>query len=297
MTDVLVRDTDLASLAKQVVVITGGSSGIGLAATKLLLSLGASVVIGDVQPPRDGFHHDSLAYQQTDVTKWSDLLTLFQKAKDVHGRIDHVFANAGISVRANYLATDLDENGDLKEPSFESQEVNLRGWINTATLGMYYMRPEQQSGEGSIVITSSIAGFSRFRAVDYASAKHGNLGFMRAMHQILVDEKLPIRINAIGPSWTRTGIVPGAMMEKLGVELQEPEDAARSALILMADSSRNGQFMHSCGGRFKEIEESIFVPATLQVVGKGKHTEDDDLKRAMELMGGSYKDKGLAGLA
>lgn len=129
-----------------------------------LLSLGALVVNGDLQPPKEGREHPSLTFQQTDVTKWSDQLALFKKAKELHGRIDHVFANAGISIRANYIATDLDENGDLKEPSFKSLDVNLRGAINTATLGIYYMR---QTGGGSIVITSSIASFQRFRAVDY----------------------------------------------------------------------------------------------------------------------------------
>lgn len=102
------------------------------------------------------------------MTKWSDLQALFKKAKEIHGRIDHVFANAGISIRADYLATEVDENGDLKEPSFQSLDVNLRGAINTATLATFYMRPEKQSGGGSIVITSSIAAFQRFRAVDYS---------------------------------------------------------------------------------------------------------------------------------
>lgn len=148
--------------------LLGGSSGIGLATVQLLLSLGASVVNGDINPPKEGADHPSLIFQSTDVTKWSDLLALFKKAKEVHGRIDHVFANAGISIRADYLSTDLDENGDLKEPSFQSIDVNLRGAINTATLGVYYMRPEQQDGGGSIVITSSIASFQRFRAVDYS---------------------------------------------------------------------------------------------------------------------------------
>ena len=156
------------------------------------------------------------------MAKWSDQLALFKRAKDLHGRIDHVFANAGVSVRANYLATDLDENGDLKEPSFESLDINLKGVINTATLAVYYMRPEQQSGGGSIVITSSIASFQRFRAPTMvggrsaspkpclhgyiqiyvanervlssyvAAGKHGNLGFMRALRQLLIADNLPI---------------------------------------------------------------------------------------------------------
>ena len=106
----------------------------------------------------------------------------------------------------------------------------------------------------------------------------------------MVTEKLPIRINAICPSWTGTGLVPEKIMNELGVKVQPPEAAARSALILMANESRNGQLMHSAEGRFKEVEESVFVPATLEVVGRDKETEDDTLKRMMELMGGNYKD-------
>lgn len=132
----------------------GGSSGIGLATVKLLLSLGAFVVAGDInEPPVPCSDH--LAFQKTDVTSWADLSALFKKAKQLHGRIDHVFANAGISTRTNYLEENLDENGDLKEPSFEVLDVNLRGVLNTATLGLHYLKPERQEGGGSIVLTAS----------------------------------------------------------------------------------------------------------------------------------------------
>ncbi|KAK2754505.1 hypothetical protein FQN54_006906 [Arachnomyces sp. PD_36] len=285
MTELIINESDLTSLNGKVVLITGGSSGIGLATTRILLSLGASVVSGDINPPQGGFEDPSLTFQPTDVTKWSDLLALFKRAREVHDRIDHVFANAGVSIRADYLATELDENGDLKEPSFESVDVNLRGVINTTTLAIYYMRPEQQSGGGgSVVITSSIASFMRFRAVDYAAAKHGNLGFMRGIRQILSYRKLPIRVNAIAPSYTRTGIVPEAIMDEMGVVMQEPEAAARTALLLMADGSRHGQLIHSAEGKFKEIEDSLLVPVAHEIIGRDKPTEDDVLMRMLEMM-------------
>lgn len=133
---------------------TGGSSGIGLATVKLMLSLGAFVVAGDInEPPVPPTEH--LSFQRTDVTSWKDLSALFKKAKALHGRIDHVFANAGISTRVNYLEQDVDENGDLLEPSFQVIDVNLRGVLNTATLALYYLRPERQEGGGSIVLTAS----------------------------------------------------------------------------------------------------------------------------------------------
>lgn len=152
---------------------------------KLLLSLGAIVVAGDLnESPLP--QTKQLSFLKTDTTKWADLLALFKKAKQQHGRIDHVFANAGISTRTNYLEENLDENGDLLEPTHQVIDVNLRGTINTATLALYYMKPERQEGGGSIVLTASSTGkkklakgyrvlltlhlsvaFQRMRAADY----------------------------------------------------------------------------------------------------------------------------------
>lgn len=105
------------------------------------------------------------------MTVWSEQLGLFKKARELYGRIDHVFANAGIGPKADYLSTALDQNGDLVEPTFITLDVNLKAVIYTATIAVYYMRAEQQSpAGGSIVIVSSVAGVSRFRAVDYGKA-------------------------------------------------------------------------------------------------------------------------------
>lgn len=102
---------------------------------------------------------------------------------------------------------------------------------------------------------------------------------------------MPIRINAIAPSWTKTDIVPEKIMNELGVTMQPPEDPARTALLLMADDSRNGQMLNSAEGKFKEIEESVLVPAAHEIVGKDRPMEDTTLMRMLELMDGVYKDK------
>lgn len=145
----------------------GGSSGIGLATVKLLLSLGASVVSGDIQPPAASEPAETPAflYVQTNVASWTDLTTLFKKAKEQYGRVDCVFANAGIGPRANYLAIETDENGDLKEPSTEVLDVSLKAVVNTACLGVHYIK-EQPEG-GSIVLMGSSTGLQPLRAPDY----------------------------------------------------------------------------------------------------------------------------------
>lgn len=141
-----------------------------MATTTLLIELGAKVVIGDLQPPTTPLDNPSVTFHHTDVTIWSNQIFLFKKARELHGRIDHVFANAGVGPRADYLSTAVDQNGDLVEPTFVALDVNLKAVIYTATIAVYYMREEQQSpAGGSITVVSSVAGISRFRAIDYGT--------------------------------------------------------------------------------------------------------------------------------
>lgn len=148
--------------------MTGGSSGIGLATVQLLSSLGAVVVNGDISPPAD-VNAKGVTFVKTDVASWPQLTALFKKTKETHGRVDHVFANAGLGPRTDYLAMDVDENGDLKEPTTDLLDVSLKGVMNTVTLAIYYLR--QQSQGGSIVVNGSTMGIQRCRAVDYGKTK------------------------------------------------------------------------------------------------------------------------------
>jgi NAD(P)-dependent dehydrogenase (short-subunit alcohol dehydrogenase family) len=145
----------------------GGSSGIGLATVQLLLSLGASVISGDIQaPPAKG----EFLFVQTDVKSWADLTKLFKAAKEQYGRIDYVFANAGIGPRAEYLALETDENGDPKEPSKDTMDINLDSVVNTSTLAVHYMKGQAEGG--SLVIMASSTGLHPMRAVDYCKWTH-----------------------------------------------------------------------------------------------------------------------------
>lgn len=77
-------------------------------------------------------------------------------------------ANAGLGPRADYLATELDADGDLREPAWDLMDVSLRGVINTVTLALYHLRT-QEPASGSVVVCGSTMGFQRCRAVDYGS--------------------------------------------------------------------------------------------------------------------------------
>ena len=257
----------------------GCSSGIGLATVDLLLKHGASVVGGDLNDSPT--KNSKFSFVKTDTTSWTDLLSLFKHAQDRHQRIDHVFSNAGISGRADYLAEKFDDKGGLQEPSSLTLDIDLKGMINTSYLGLYYMRHQEPAG-GSIVCTASASSFQRFRVSDYTAAKHGVLGWMRGIVPNIETAGLPIRVNAISPSWTKTGLIPDAVVDMLpDIEWQGPDAAARSVAILMADSSRQGQLIYSVGGRFTEIEHTKLLPVAAEIVGE--FNEDLAIKKLHEM--------------
>lgn len=85
-----------------------------------------------------------------------------------------------------------------------------------------------------------------------AVSKHAVLGLLRALQPQLNNSKLPIRINAIAPSWTATGIVPSTVIAALGEgNYQSPDVVARSVAVLMADGKRHGELIYSDRGYFK----------------------------------------------
>lgn len=85
------------------------------------------------------------------------------------GVLHHHSANAGLGPRADYFGTELDANGDLKEPSWDLLDVSLRGVMNTVTLAIYHYRTQEPVG-GSIVVCGSTMGIQRCRAVDYGES-------------------------------------------------------------------------------------------------------------------------------
>ncbi|TKA80005.1 hypothetical protein B0A55_02086 [Friedmanniomyces simplex] len=276
MAALTIKDENIQSLTGKVIVLTGGSSGIGLATTKLLLELGASVVSGDINPLP--IEHDRLTFVKTNVKQWSDLVSLFDHAKERHGRINHAFANAGVSGRADYLEDKLDESGKLLEPNHEALDVNLKAVVNTAYLGLHHLRHQDPAG-GSIVLTASATCFQRFRIADYTTAKHGVLGFMRGMVPNLEGSGLPLRINSLAPGLTETGMVPKGVVEAAGHATQSPDVVARSVALLMADETYQGKLIYSDQGKYWEMEDAM-LKTVADIMGAG---DDSIMEKIMKM--------------
>ncbi|OJD36627.1 short-chain dehydrogenase [Diplodia corticola] len=259
MTEITIDDHHLESFKDSVVLITGGASGIGLATGLLAEKHGAKVVVGDLNPlPNDeSIEGKNILYLPLDVTSWESQSAFFKKAYEKHGRIDHVFANAGVAPKANWLDEIVDEeSGELQEPDYNSFAINLRGTMNTAWLALHYMKKRQQPPGGSILITSSVAGIIGFPELDYSVAKHASHGLARSLAVNLrrvPSQAFPsIRVNCLAPSWTVTSMVPAAVAS-LGANMQSPQAVARTAALLLADKSRHGETVLVHGGRSVEI--------------------------------------------
>ncbi|KAI4943872.1 hypothetical protein J4E91_009018 [Alternaria rosae] len=280
MTSFQIQDSDLTGFEGKVAVITGGSSGIGLATAELLLSLGALVVTGDIQTPPA-----SLAdchFVQTDVRHWGDLTKLFKATKEKHGRVDFVFANAGVGPRANYLALEVDENGDPKEPNEDTLDINLDSVVKTVTLATHYLKGQAEGG--SIVIMGSSTGLHPVRAVDYSTAKAGVLGFGRSFALLVKAAGLPIRVNTLAPSWTATQVLPDlkGLLDAVSHNCQPTSVVARAAAYLMVDESRHGDLIFACDGKYTEIEKAVLAPAYATIKGDGL-SDDDVLAKVLAL--------------
>ncbi|KAI9039698.1 NAD(P)-binding protein [Aspergillus affinis] len=228
----------------------------------------------------------TLFYLPTNVTEWTSIRALFEQGYQHFGHIDHVFANAGIRPQSNFLEETFDEDSLLAPPNLGTVDVNLVGVVFTLRLGVYYLkrpgRPHSQLASGvarsngendleskmsprsrdalpqggkSIVLSASGASFRNFCAADYATAKHGVLGLMRG----LVEDTISlggVRVNAVAPSWTDTGMVPRAFLERVGARVQDAEVVARAVAGLFGDEPRHGELVYIWDGRFFEINSS-----------------------------------------
>jgi NAD(P)-dependent dehydrogenase (short-subunit alcohol dehydrogenase family) len=248
----------------KVAIVTGGTSGIGLATVEMFVAEGAQVVLADIQEEagiaiaaRLG---DAAHFVRTDVGREADIEALVAAAVERFGHLDVMHNNAGI-------IGDGSEISDAKPDAFhEVIAVNA----TSVLLGhKYAARQFQKQGTGgSIITTSSIAGFEGgWSTVGYTSAKHAAMGIMReAAFQY---GPMGIRSNAIAPGVVMTAIQSRAfgvdlaraaefnayIVERMGADqamgrFGMPKDIASVATFLASDLSAyvNGTVIPVDGG-------------------------------------------------
>jgi NAD(P)-dependent dehydrogenase (short-subunit alcohol dehydrogenase family) len=163
------------------------------------IEAGCKVVFGDVNESAarelESALCDQVRFQHCDTSSYRSQLDLFALAVDTYGKIDVVVANAGVANHKDIF----DPSADISvEPSMMEVDINLKGAIFTARIGMHHIR---KTGGGDLVLVSSIAGFKECGGLaPYTASKHGVLGLMRGLHIVAIEEN--IRINVICPWMT-----------------------------------------------------------------------------------------------
>jgi len=185
----------MSRLAGKIAVITGGNSGIGLATARRFAQEGAQVVIiGRRQKELDEaialIGHEALAIQG-DISKLIDLERIFSHIRQVKGKVDILFANAGLG--------ELQPLGAITEESYENTfNVNVKGTLFTVQKALPLM-----SHGGSIILTGSTTGSMGTPAFSvYSASKAAIRNFARSWALDL--QGTGIRVNVLSPGSTAT---------------------------------------------------------------------------------------------
>lgn len=208
-------------LSRKVALITGAGSGIGWASARLLAQEGAK--IGALGRTEKNVQKTVRQIEQAggeamalvaDIANPGQMEQAIQKLIDRWGRLDIVFANAGI----NGVWTSLEELAP--EEWDKTLNTNLKGTFLTVKYAVPYLK---QQG-GSVIVTSSVNGtrkFSNTGATAYACSKAGQVAFTKMIALELAKHR--IRVNVICPGAIETEIEDNTEHRDLE-EIREPVD-------------------------------------------------------------------------
>jgi NAD(P)-dependent dehydrogenase (short-subunit alcohol dehydrogenase family) len=225
-------------LEGKIALITGGSAGIGLATAKQFVEEGAYVYItGRRQAELDAAVASigsNIAGIQGDVAKLTDLDRIFAQIGKEKGRLDIVFANAGLG--------DMAALGSITEEHFDATfNVNVKGVVFTVQKAL----PLMPDG-GSIVLNASIVdikGFPNFSV--YSATKAAVRSFARTWTTDLKDRRIRVNVISPGPVDTpllnqtfsnnddKKALASTVVMGRLG----RPEELAKPVVFLASDDA------------------------------------------------------------
>ncbi|WP_166141751.1 glucose 1-dehydrogenase [Methylosinus sp. RM1] len=229
----------MGRLSGKIAVVTGGNSGIGLATAELFAKEGAQVVVTgrrkaelDAAVARIGA---SAVGVQGDVSKLADLDRLYAEVKERFGRIDILFANAGVARVAPFEAVD--------EAFFDELfGVNVKGLLFSVQKALPLF-----SDGGAIVLNSSVANTSGAPGFGvYGATKAAVRSFARTWTNELKDRN--IRVNVVSPGPVETPIF--GTLGFSASQLDEFDEHVKSRVPL-------GRF-----GKSEEVAEAVLFLAS-----------------------------------
>jgi NAD(P)-dependent dehydrogenase (short-subunit alcohol dehydrogenase family) len=229
----------------QVVVVTGGASGIGEAVVRAVAAQGGNVLIADIQEELgarivNDFPNQVL-FQRTDITQEADVAAAIARAQSTFGHLTGLVNSAGI----------VGVVGPIAETPVESFDRTMAILARGVFLGIKHAaRAMEDSGmRGAIVSLASTAGVMGGQGPHtYTMAKHGVVGLTRSVASEL--SPAGIRVNAVAPGGTvtpMTAALTGGDEQAITEFLTAgsplgfaclPEDVANGILFLLSDEAR-----------------------------------------------------------
>jgi NAD(P)-dependent dehydrogenase (short-subunit alcohol dehydrogenase family) len=216
----------MSRFKNKVVVITGGTSGIGLAAARQFIKEGANVVVTgrnsqSISDAQKELNTSGVAIA-ADVTKSTDLDSLFKQVREEFGQIDVLYVNAGVAKLGSVAET-------TEEVFDEIIDANFRGAYFTVQKALPLMRDG-----GAIVFTTSWfdeAGVAGTSVVSASKAALRNL--TRTLASELIGRN--IRVNAVSP-----GVIETPIFGKLGLSVADVQELG-TALLQQIPAKRFGK--------------------------------------------------------
>ena len=213
---------DPAFFRDKVIIVTGASSGIGLASAKLFGSYGARVVMAarslekmqemasQVSPDPD-----KVLCIRTDVSVEEDCRRLVEKTVERFGGIDILVNNAGVSMRAMFKDLDLNVIHTL-------MDVNFWGTVQCTKFALPYLLQSR----GSVVGIVSIAGYTALPArTGYSASKYAIRGFLDTLRMEHLRDGLNVLVYA--PGYTSSQVRRNALTADGSVQGETPLDESR----------------------------------------------------------------------